>query len=149
MRPNKPDYYLEIAKIVLKRGTCIRRNYGAVIVKDDQKVATGYTGSPRGCTNCCDTGMCTRKELKIPSGERYELCCSVHAEVNACLHAGREKTIGATLYLVGWDMKNNEIYPNTIPCDMCKRVIINAGIQEVIVDRGEEIMRFLVSDWLF
>lgn len=126
-RPSKDEYYLEIAAVVLKRGTCLRRNYGAVIVKDDQIVGTGYTGSPRGEINCCDTGKCLREDLKIPAGERYELCNSVHAETNAIISAGRERCIGATLYLAGYDMKNKWII-RAAPCDMCSRHIINAGI---------------------
>jgi len=130
-RPTKDEYYLEIASVVLKRGTCLRRNYGAVIVKDDQIVGTGYTGSPRGSVNCCDTGKCLREEQNIPAGERYELCNSVHAETNAIMNAGRERCIGATLYLAGYDMKNKcEIRAS--PCLMCDRHIINAGIIRIV-----------------
>lgn len=132
MRPDKKEYYLKIASIVLERGTCLRRNYGAVIVKDDQIVATGYTGAPRGVANCCDRGTCKRAELAIPSGERYELCESVHAEMNAIIHAGRERCIGATIYVVGKDMSTGNLI-STPPCDMCSRAIINAGIKSVII----------------
>lgn len=131
-RPTKRDYYLKIASVVLERGTCIRRNYGAVIVKDDQIVGTGYTGSARGSINCCDTGKCIRESENIPQGQRYELCNSVHAEVNAIIAAGREKCIGATIYVVGKDMKTNELI-SVHPCQMCERAIINAGIAFVVI----------------
>lgn len=129
MRISKTDYYLEIAKAVSKRSTCIRRQYGAVIVKDDQIVSTGYNGSPRDEVNCCDVGKCKREEMKIPSGERYELCEAVHAEQNAIINAGREKTIGSTLYLYGSE-KGKKI--DAKPCLICSRMIINAGIENVI-----------------
>jgi len=130
MRLSKDDYYFKLASIVLERGTCLRRNYGAVIVKNDQIVSTGYTGSPRGGKNCCDVGACTRSALAIPQGERYELCESVHAELNAIIHAGRERCIDATIYVVGKDMSTGELI-STPPCDMCRRAIINAGIGTV------------------
>jgi dCMP deaminase len=129
---SKRDYYLSIAAAVLERGTCLRRNYGAVIVKDDQIVGTGYTGSPRGSLNCCDMGSCTRDRLKIAAGERYELCESVHAELNAIISAGRERCIGATIYVVGKDMKTGELI-STHPCPMCSRAITNAGISFVVI----------------
>lgn len=135
MRPTKTQYYLEIAKAVALRGTCLRRNYGAVIVKNDVIVGTGYTGSPRNELNCCDIGKCVRQELNIPSGERYELCHSVHAEQNAIINAGRDKCIDATLYLIGINVNitaNERFISNPKSCDMCRRLIINAGIKEVI-----------------
>jgi dCMP deaminase len=132
MRPTKTEYYLEIASIVLKRGTCLRRNYGAVIVQNDQIVATGYTGSPRGDKNCCDRGICERDHLQVAPGERYELCKSVHAEMNAIVAAGREKTMGADLYIVGRDMKTGA-FTGTFPCLLCSRIIRNAGIANVFV----------------
>lgn len=135
-RPNKNNYYLKIASVVLERGTCLRRNYGAVIVKDDQIVGTGYTGSPRGSVNCCDTGKCKRETLSIPSGERYELCESIHAELNAIIHAGRERCKDATIYVVGKDMKTGELI-STPPCLMCQRAIVNAGIQFVVIPAKE------------
>ena len=132
MRPSKDEYYFKIASIVLERGTCLRRNYGAVIVNNDQIVATGYTGSPRGGRNCCDVGKCQRNELNVPSGERYELCESVHAELNAIIHAGRDHCIDATIYVVGKDMETGELL-STPPCFMCRRAIINAGIGTIKV----------------
>lgn len=129
-RPDKDTYYLDIAKAVSERSTCLRRRYGAVIVKDDQIVATGYNGSPRGAVNCCDAGTCKREDLKIPHGERYELCESIHAEQNAIISAGRD-AIGATLYLYGYDaIEGCEI--DAEPCMMCHRVIVNAGIVKTI-----------------
>lgn len=134
-RISKVEYYLNIAADVAKRGTCLRRNFGAVIVKDDRIVATGYTGAPRGSLNCCDVGTCRREELKVPSGERYELCRSVHAEMNAIISSSQEELKGATLYLFGWEMKDGEFdHPVTCaePCLLCKRCIVNSGIAEVI-----------------
>ena len=132
MRPSKDKYYLEIASVVLKRGTCIRRNYGAVIVNNDQIVGTGYTGAPRGEQNCCDKNTCLRNEAGAKPGERYELCNSVHAEMNAILSAGRERTIGATLYVAGKDAANNSVVSGK-PCLLCSRMIINAGIARIVV----------------
>ena len=88
-RRDKINYYLDIAETVLERGTCLRRNFGALIVKNDQIISTGYVGAPRGRYNCCDLGTCAREELNVPRGERYELCRSVHAEANAIIHAAR------------------------------------------------------------
>lgn len=132
VRISKDEYYLNIAKEVATRGTCLRRNYGAVIVKNDEIVATGYTGAPRGRINCNALGKCIRMEQKIPSGQRYELCRSVHAEQNAIISCSRDKMIGATLYLYGWDVENNGVKKFPKPCTLCERMIINAGIKEVI-----------------
>lgn len=132
-RINKENYYLDIAETVLKRGTCLRRNFGAVIVNNDQIISSGYTGAPRGRKNCMDLDLCVRKKFDIPRGERYELCRSVHAEANAIIHASREKMLGGTLYLVGKEMDNQEYVKNTSPCAMCKRLIINAGLKYIIV----------------
>lgn len=138
-RINKDQYYLNIAKEVARRGTCLRRNYGAVIVKNDEIISTGYTGAPRGSENCCDIGTCKREELNIPSGERYELCRSVHAEANAIISASRKEMIGSTLYLVGIDAKTGEIVSGDQAdcCKMCRRLVINAGISEVVVQEGD------------
>lgn len=129
-RISKDLYYLDIAASVAKRSTCLRRRYGAVLVNNDEIIATGYNGAPRGEDNCCDRGVCERQKRNIPQGERYELCRSVHAEQNAIISAARKDMIGATLYLTGIDMEGNRIVAN--PCDMCKRFIRNAGIKEVI-----------------
>lgn len=135
MRIDKDNYYLNIAQVVLQRGTCLRRNYGAVIVKNDEIVSTGYTGSPRGAENCCDIGECKREQLNIPHGERYELCNSVHAEMNAIISASRKDMIGATLYLTGVDSKKGLVKAR--PCKLCERLITNAGIKKVIARETE------------
>mgnify|MGYP000469580382 CR=1 FL=1 len=148
-RIDKQNYYLDIAESVLERGTCLRRNYGAIIVKNDEIVATGYTGAPRGRKNCDDMGFCMREHLQIPSGQRYELCRSVHAEMNAIIAAPRDQMIGATLYLVGRDMSTGKIMSDANSCTMCKRLIINAGIEKVIVRDDKERYRVIeVAQWI-
>ena len=132
-RVNKMNYYLDIATAVAMRGTCLRRNYGAVIVNNDKIVSTGYTGAPRGRKNCCDLGYCVRNENNIPRGERYELCRSVHSEMNAIIHASHEDMIGATLYLVGKEKGTGDYVVDADCCAMCKRAIINAGIKTVVI----------------
>lgn len=149
-RTDKHNYYLDIAQTVAERGTCLRRNYGAIIVKNDQIVSTGYTGAPRGRKNCIDTGVCTRQELNIPSGERYELCRSVHAEANCIIAASRENMIGSTLYLVGVEYESGELVKDATSCAMCKRLIINAGIDKVIArNTKDEYTETIVRDWVF
>ena len=133
IRRDKINYYLDIAEAVAGRGTCLRRNYGAIIVKNDQIISTGYVGAPRGRANCIDRGVCTREKLNIPRGERYELCRSVHAEANAIINAPRQDMMGATLFLVGVEGDGSGYVANANPCSMCKRMIINAGISTVIV----------------
>lgn len=128
MRPSKEKYYLDIASVVASRSTCNRRQYGAVLVKDDQIIATGYNGSARGTENCCDTGHCAREGLPHNCGYT-SACPALHAESNAIDSAGRD-AIGATLYLAGWD--NGERIENPEPCEMCKRRIQNARIAQVI-----------------
>ena len=128
-RITKDLYYLEIAKSVSKRSTCIRRQYGAVIVKNDEIIATGYNGSPRGEINCCDTGECWREQNNIPSGQQYEKCVSIHAEQNAIISASRVDMLNATMYLAGFE-KGKVI--KAIPCTICERMIKNAGIDTVI-----------------
>ena len=148
-RIDKINYYLDIAETVLERGTCLRRNFGAIIVNNDQIVSTGYTGAPRGRKNCSDLGFCIRQERNIPRGERYELCRSVHAEANAIIHASRDQMIGATLYLVGKNARTGEYVENATSCAMCKRMVINAGIKEVIVREGCDKYKIIkVSDWI-
>lgn len=149
-RTDKHNYYLDIAQTVSERGTCLRRNYGAIIVKNDQIVSTGYTGAPRGRKNCIDINYCAREERNIPSGERYELCRSVHAEANCIIAASREKMIGATLYLVGVDFKSGELVENATSCAMCRRLIINAGIDKVFIrNTPTEYTEVIVRDWVF
>jgi dCMP deaminase len=132
-RIDKTNYYLDIAESVVERGTCLRRNFGAIIVKNDEIISTGYTGSPRGRKNCCDVGYCMREKLNIPRGERYEMCRSVHAEQNAIISASRKDMIDSTLYLVGIDHKDGSYVQNAGPCSLCKRMIINAGIDKIII----------------
>lgn len=148
-RPSKDQYYLDIARQVALRGTCLRRLYGAVIVQDDQIVSTGYAGAPRGVVNCVDMGRCVRQEMAVPPGQRYELCRSVHAEMNAVIHASRAQTLRATLYLVGVEKDSGELTTFAEPCLLCRRVIINAGIEKVIAlhpDKG--IMQISPADWI-
>ncbi|MBQ6183676.1 MAG: cytidine deaminase [Clostridia bacterium] len=148
-RVSKINYYLDIAQTVAKRGTCLRRKFGAIIVKNDSIVSTGYAGAPRGRKNCCDLGTCMREELKIPRGERYELCRSVHAEANAIIAAPRETMIGSDLYLACIDPRTGEVVPGTCCCQMCKRMVINAGIARVYVrESAEEYSVYNVEDWV-
>ncbi len=149
-RRGKVNYYLDIAEAVAKRGTCLRRNYGAIIVNNDEIISTGYTGAPRGRKNCIDLNCCAREKLQIPRGERYELCRSVHAEANAIISAARRDMIGATLYLVGLDMKNGGLVSDASSCAMCKRLIINSGIEKVVSRINEnEYSVVYVRDWIY
>ena len=132
-RIDKENYYLDIAETVLERSTCLRRCYGAIIVKNDEIVSTGYNGAPRGRKNCVDLGYCTREEMNIPSGQRYELCRSVHAEANAIISAARSEVMGATLYMACRDPKTGQLLPDSTSCSMCRRLIINAGIKRVVI----------------
>lgn len=136
-RISKTDYYKEIASAVNKRSTCLRRRYGCVIVKNDEIIATGYNGSPRGTENCCDRGNCKRMHKEHNSGD-YSECHSVHAEQNALLSARRQDMIGATMYLVGEEFgEDGQWHPipskECSPCPICNRMIKNSGIKEVIV----------------
>ena len=137
-RKDKENYYLDIADTVLIRSTCMRRKYGAIIVLHDEIIATGYNGAPRGRKNCPDIGECLRVALDIPSGERYELCRSVHAEANAIISAARRDMIGATLYLTGRDAVTDELLSDTTSCTMCRRLIINAGIIRTVCRVGTD-----------
>lgn len=149
-RTDKDNYYLDIAATVLERGTCLRRNFGAIIVRHDQIIATGYTGAPRGRKNCIDLGVCLRESLNIPRGERYELCRSVHAEANCIINAARNDMINSTMYLVGKDARTGETVHDASSCAMCKRLIINAGIDNVVIRRsGGEYEKVIVRDWVF
>ena len=132
-RIDKNNYYLDLANSALERSTCLRRKWGAVIVKDDEIISSGYNGAPRGRKNCSDLGKCIREEMNIPRGERYELCRSVHAEQNAIISASRKDMIGSTLYLVGIDAKTNKYVEKSMPCSMCKRFIINSGISKIVI----------------
>ena len=148
-RRDKHNYYLDMADVARERGTCLRRNYGAVIVKNDVIVSTGYVGAPRGRANCIDLGTCIRQKMGIPRGERYEFCRSVHAEANAIIHASREQMLGATLSLVGREASTGELIPDANSCTMCKRMIINAGIAQVIIRRDMDTYDIIdVQQWV-
>ena len=148
-RIDKINYYLDIAQTVLERSTCRRRHYGAIIVRNDEIVSTGYNGAPRGRVNCTELGYCVREQLAIPSGERYELCRSVHAEANAIISAARSECIGGTLYLCGRDAVTGELLHDTTSCSMCRRNIINAGIAQVIIrNTPTEYTVVDVEDWI-
>lgn len=135
-RIDKENYYLDIAQTVAGRSTCLRRCYGAILVKSDEIISTGYNGAPRGRRNCVDLNYCTREALNIPSGERYELCRSVHAEANAIISAARRDMAGGTLYLAGKDAVTGRILPDATSCAMCRRMIINAGLEKVVIRTG-------------
>ena len=141
MRVDKHNYYLDIAESVLERSTCLRRNYGAIVVKNDEIIATGYNGAPRGRANCLDLKKCLREQLKVPSGQRYELCRSVHAEQNAIISASRRDLLDSTLYLAGKDYKTDQYVRNATPCSLCRRFIINAGIKQIIIRDDKENFR--------
>jgi len=143
------NYYLDIAEAVASRSTCLRKKYGALIVNNNIIIATGYCGAPRGRENCCDRGSCIREELNIPRGERYELCRSVHAEANAMLAASREQMMGAVLYQTCVDPYTGGIIGPIDSCQMCKKLIINAGISQVICrDSKTEYHIINVADWV-
>lgn len=131
-RPDWDEYFLKIAEVVATRATCIRRRYGAVITTPEHVIiSTGYCGAPRGIPNCIDTMVCKRKELHVPAGERYELCESVHAEANAIMQASRDELIGSTIYIAGFEHETGE-RANAHPCLMCRRMIKNARIKDVV-----------------
>ncbi len=148
-RVSKINYYLDIAQTVSQRSTCLRRRFGAIIVKNDVIVSTGYNGAPRGRQNCSDIGTCMRDKLGIPRGERYELCRSIHAEANAIISASREQMLGSTLYLCCTDPNTNEVVGGMNCCMMCKRQVINAGISKVIIRNNKlEYTEIDVNDWI-
>ena len=132
-RISKENYYLDIAQTVLERATCLRRVYGAIIVKNDEIISTGYNGAPRGRKNCVDMGYCTREAMQVPRGERYELCRSVHAEANAIISASRRDMVGGDIYLVGRNAQTGELLHDATSCAMCRRMIINAGLARVVI----------------
>ncbi|MBQ6876674.1 MAG: cytidine deaminase [Lachnospiraceae bacterium] len=149
MRRDKINYYLDLAEMVSNRGTCLRKRYGAVIVKNDEVISTGYVGAPRGRKNCIDLGTCVRAKLNVPRGERYELCRSVHAEANAIISAPRDKMIGSSMFLCGLEMDTNEYVRNSSCCSMCKRMVINAGIEKVYIrDSKDEYRVVEVQEWI-
>ena len=148
-RISKHNYYLDIAQTVAERSTCMRRKFGAIIVKDDSIVSTGYNGAPRGRANCNEINFCIREKLNIPRGERYELCRSVHAEANAIIAASRDRMLGSTLYMACVSPEDGSLFAGTSSCMMCKRQIINAGIETVIIrDTADEYRIVKVSEWI-
>ena len=148
-RMSKDKYYLNIADAVLDRSTCLRRKYGAIIVKNDEILSTGYNGAPRGRVNCSELGYCNREQLNIPSGQRYELCRSVHAEANAIISAPRHEMLGSSLYLTGIEVKTGQYVQNSSSCSMCKRMVINAGIETVYIRDTKDSYRVVqVKDWV-
>ncbi len=148
IRPSWDEYFIEIAKVVSSRSTCLRRRYGAVIVKDSVIISTGYNGAARGITDCVAKGNCKRKEMNIPSGERYELCVAVHAEQNAIINAPPDRMKDATIYIAGFETDNNSI-ADSMPCLLCRRMIRNAMIKEVVyLSKDGGIVRISVHDLL-
>ncbi|MBE6932554.1 MAG: cytidine deaminase [Ruminococcaceae bacterium] len=148
-RIDKENYYLDIAQTVLERSTCACEHYGALIVRNDEIVSTGYNGAPRGRSNCIDLGYCIRQRMNIPSGERYELCRSVHAEANAIISAARSECIGGTIYLVGRDTATGQFIDHA-PCPQCRRMIINAGLSKIVIRSTKDKYDIInVQDWVF
>ena len=148
-RISKANYYLDIAQTVLERATCLRRVYGAIIVKNDEIISTGYNGAPRGRANCVDMGYCSREAMKVPRCERYELCRSVHAEANAIISASRRDMVGGTIYLVGRNAATGELLNDATSCLMCRRMVINAGISRVVArDTESDYTVVDVEDWV-
>jgi len=148
-RPDKDHYYLNIAREVACRSTCLRRWFGAVLVKNDQIISTGYAGAARGAKNCSDIGVCPRQQAGIPRGERYELCRSVHAEMNAIIHAARADMLGSTLYLVGLDAVSGNVISGARPCQICTRLIINAGVATVkTLNPDDSVSVFAVTEFV-
>ena len=148
-RISKPNYYLDIAQTVAERATCLRRVYGAIIVKNDEIISTGYNGAPRGRANCSDLGYCSREAMKIPRGERYELCRSVHAEANAIISASRRDMVGGTIYLVGRDARTGELLSDATSCMMCRRMVINSGLKKVVIRKTDTEFEVVpVEDWI-
>ena len=149
-RIDKENYYLDIAETVMERSTCGRSQYGAIIVRNDEIVSTGYNGAPRGRDNCIDLGYCIRDKLNVPHGQRYELCRSVHAEMNAIISASRSECLGGTLFLAGPNAKTGEYLESVEPCSMCRRVIINAGLSKIVIRATREKYDIInVQDWVF
>ena len=149
MRVSKHNYYLDIAQTVSERATCLRCRFGAVIVKNDTIISTGYNGAPRGRVNCTDVESCIRETLNIPRGELYELCRSVHAEANAIIAASRENMLGSTMYMCCTDPKTGDVVGGICSCAMCKRLVINAGIETIVTREDKD--RFIVhhvKDWI-
>ena len=148
-RISKENYYLDIAETVLERATCLRRVYGAIIVKNDEIISTGYNGAPRGRANCVDMGYCSREAMGVPRGQRYEICRAVHAEANAIISASRRDMVGGTIYLVGRDGRTGKLLPDATSCMMCRRMVINAGLEKIVIRRTETEFEVVdVEEWV-
>jgi len=146
MRPEKEEYYLGIALSVARRSPCLRKLYGAVLVKDDQMIGTGYNGPARGVINCFEVG-CTKNVLEQPSYSNYEYCPAVHAEENAIINSNRDERIDSTLFLAGYNPDGS--FAHAMPCMHCKRRIINAGITQVVIKTSDgKRQRFNPKDWI-
>lgn len=148
-RPTKEKYYLNIAKEVAERSTCYRNKGGAIIVRGDQIVATGYIGAPRKTKDCFERGECLRDKLKIPHGKQYEMCRSVHAEMNAIINAARAgvSLFGGDMYIYHRDRNDQPM--DSYPCFICKKLLINAGLNKVICSTREGGVRiFDVEEWI-
>ena len=149
-RRDKENYYLDIAETVLERGTCLKRNYGAIIVNHDEIISTGYAGAPRGRKNCNDLGFCTIEKLEIPAEQVHDKCRSVHAEANAIISASRKDMLGATIYFVGKTVLTGDYIENANSCMMCKRMIINSGIDHIVIRDDKQRYRTVqVCDWVY
>jgi dCMP deaminase len=151
VRISKKEYYLNIAEEVSKRSTCLCSQFGSIIVRDDQIISTGYNGAPRGTKDCMGLGFCLRRQLGVPSGTAYELCRSVHAEQNALINAARAgvSLLGGDLYLFGKKvMKGDEQLIKAYPCFICKKMILNSGIKNVIAnDEKGKVAIYEVEEW--
>lgn len=148
-RRDKVNHYLDIAQTISERGTCLRRNYGCIIVKNDEIISTGYTGSPRGRKNCIDLKVCFREKMNIPRGQMYEKSRSVHAEMNAIISAARRDMLGSTMYIVGINYDDKTIVKNANSCSICKRLIINAGIEKIYIrDTKDDYRVIYVDEWI-
>jgi dCMP deaminase len=151
-RPAWDEYFMNIAKDVSLRSTCLSTHYGAVVTKNNQIMSTGYNGAPHGTKDCYQRGYCIRRKLNVPSGERYELCASVHAEQNAIINAAKQNLdiSGGTLYLYGimvYKGVKQEI--DSFPCFICKKMIINASLEKIVCSTKKgTFMSFAVSDWI-
>ena len=149
-RVDKTNYYLDIAETVAERGTCLRKNYGCIIVKNDEIISTGYSGAPRGRINCIDLGHCTKKKIypDIHHGG-HDACRSVHAEQNAIISAARKDMIDSTMYLVGRRKDSDQYEEGAMSCQTCRKLIINSGIKNVIVRISKtEHVNIEVKEWI-
>ncbi len=149
-RPSKDQYYLNIAKVVAERCTCLKSQLGAVIIRDDQIISTGYNGAPRGTKSSIERNFCLRKQLGIPSGQRYEICRSVHAEQNAIINAARSgvSLLGGDVFIYGYSL-DQKCPLDAFPCFICKKMLINCGLKRCVCSTKEGGVKvFLIEDWV-